>query len=156
MEVTGFSETFAAIQGELNAIAQRAKDATKLGGQALANDIKKLAPASHYPEPGPHGTYRRSIHVEPKIQEEDGKFFAIVGTDLHQARRLEYGFYDMTDSRGRHYYQLPQPHFRPPLDTEMDKYVAIMKGALEADFGEYDTALGHMVGEAMINEDLFS
>lgn len=146
MEVLGLSETLDAIQEELDKIRKQAEVAVRLAGQAYANDVKSLAPYKT-------GTYRRSIHVE-KITEENGMFYAIVGTNLPQARRLEWGFYNMTDSLGRHYHQLPLPHFRPPLDTEMDRYVAIMQGAF--DEGGYDTALGHMVGNAMISEDLFS
>ena len=139
MEVTGLSETIDAIQAELNKIRKRAEAAVRLAGQAYANDVKALAPLGQDPKTGPHGTYRRSIHVEAII-EEDGKYYAIVGTDLPQARRLEWGFYDMVDSLGRHYYQLPLPHFRPPLDTEMDRYVAIMQGAF--DDAAYDREAG--------------
>jgi len=130
MQVFGLNETIAAIQEEANAIIKQAETAVRLAGQAYANDVKALAPLGTDPKTGPHGTYRRSIHVE-KIIEEDGKFYAIVGTNLPQGPRLEWGFYDMTDSLGRHYYQLPLPHFRPPLDTEMSRYVAIMQGAID-------------------------
>lgn len=132
MQVFGLNETIAAIQEEANAIIKQAETAVRLAGQAYANDVKALAPYLT-------GTYRRSIHVE-KIIEEDGKFYAIVGTNLPQGPRLEWGFYDMTDSLGRHYYQLPLPHFRPPLDTEMSRYVAIMQGAI--DDALYDRAAG--------------
>jgi hypothetical protein len=116
--------------------------ALKLGGQALANDVKALAPYKT-------GTYRRSIHVEPPTN-DDVKPYVMVGTDLPYGRRLEYGFYAKTDSLGRKYYQMPQPHFRPPLDTEMDKYIRIMKGELVDE--KYDTALGELVAQSMINE----
>jgi hypothetical protein len=147
MEVIGLNETIEAIQNLANEMAKQAKSAVKLAGQAYADDVKAIAPYKT-------GTYRRSIHVEPKVLEEGGRDYAIIGTDLPQARRLEFGFYDMTDSLRRHYWQLPQPHFRPPLDTEMDKYVAIMKGALASDFGEYDASLGRMVGSAMAQEGI--
>lgn len=38
-----------------------------------------------------------------------------IGTDAPQGRRLEFGFYDMTDSLGRHYMQPPFPHVQPAL-----------------------------------------
>lgn len=129
MEVLGLSETIEAVQDVLNDLAKESRNAVKLAGQAYANDVKVVAPYKT-------GTYRRSIHVEAMV-EEGGKDYAIVGTDLPYGRRLEFGFYDMTDSLGRHYMQYPRPHFRPPLDTEMDKYVAIMKGQLETAFGDY-------------------
>jgi hypothetical protein len=123
MEVFGYNETIAAIEEEAAKIVRAAEAQMRLAGQALANDIKELSPYLT-------GTYRRSIHVEAIVQ-ENGKFYAIVGTDLPQAKRLEFGFYDMTDSLGRHYYQYPLPHFRPPLDQQMGKYVAIMQNGLD-------------------------
>jgi len=132
MQVFGLNETIAAIQEELDKIRKQAETSVRLAGQAYANDVKALAPYLT-------GTYRRSIHVE-SIIEENGAYYAIVGTDLPYGPRLEWGFYDMTDSLGRHYYQLPLPHFRPPLDTEMDRYVAIMQGAI--DDATYDRAAG--------------
>ncbi|MEU4916870.1 MULTISPECIES: hypothetical protein [Streptomyces] len=38
-----------------------------------------------------------------------------LGSDAPQARRLEFGFFDMTDSLGRHYMQPPFPHVQPAL-----------------------------------------
>jgi hypothetical protein len=124
VEVYGWDETLEALQADVNKIQKAAEAAVRLAGQALANDIKDLAPYLT-------GTYRRSIHVEAIIF-EDGKYYAIVGTDLPQAKRLEFGFYDMVDSLGRHYFQYPLPHFRPPLDQQLGKYVAIMQGELDA------------------------
>lgn len=123
MEVFGFDETIAAIDELASGIQRAAEAQAELAGQALANDIKELAPYLT-------GTYRRSIHVE-KIIMEDGKYYAIVGTDLPQACRLEFGFYAMYDSLGRAYFQYPLPHFRPPLDQQMGKYVAIMQNGLD-------------------------
>jgi hypothetical protein len=37
----------------------------------------------------------------------------------------------MIDKLGRHYYQYPHPYFRPPLDQQIGKYIAIMKGDLD-------------------------
>jgi phage gpG-like protein len=133
MEVIGLSETLAAIQEELNEKARQAKNAVKLAGQAYANDVKSIAPYDT-------GTLRRSIHVE--LTDENGQAYAIIGTDLPYARRLEYGFYDMTDRLGRHYHQVPRPYFRPPLDTEIDRYFSIMKGELENGTGAGITYTG--------------
>lgn len=38
-----------------------------------------------------------------------------LGSNAPQARRLEWGFYDMTDSLGRHFFQPPFPHVQPAL-----------------------------------------
>ncbi|MGW7283942.1 hypothetical protein ACWGH4_00325 [Streptomyces sp. NPDC054847] len=38
-----------------------------------------------------------------------------IGTDAPQGRRLEFGFWDMTDSIGRHFFQPPYPHVQPAL-----------------------------------------
>ncbi|MFF8610791.1 HK97 gp10 family phage protein [Streptomyces sp. NPDC015346] len=38
-----------------------------------------------------------------------------IGTSKPQGRRLEFGFYDMTDSLGRHFFQPPYPHVQPAL-----------------------------------------
>lgn len=123
MEVFGLSETIDAIQGVANGLIQESKSQIKLAGQAYANDVKEGAPHLS-------GTLRRSIHVEPVFM-EGGQFYVMVGTDLPYARRQEYGFYDMTDSLGRHYYQYARPYFRPPLDRQMGKYIAIMKDGFD-------------------------
>lgn len=123
MEVVGLSETIAAIEGIATEAQNQGRALIKLAGQAYANDVKEGAPYLT-------GTLRRSIHVG-EVGEESGKFYVMVGTDLPYARRLEYGFYDKTDSLGRHYYQLSQPYFRPPLDRQMGKYIAIMKNGFD-------------------------
>jgi hypothetical protein len=104
---------------------KQTRTAAKLGGQAYANDVKVLAPYKT-------GTYRRSIHVaEP---ETNGFQTTVkVGTDLPHGRRLEFGFFDMTDKLKRHFFQYPRPHFRPPFDTERARYLAIMAGEMRDD-----------------------
>ena len=91
--------------------------AIKLTANEFQTDVKKEAPYKT-------STYRRLIHTEvitPKM--------AIVGTNLPYAKRLEYGFAD-TDSLGRTYNQLAQPHWRPALDNNMSKYKKIYKDAV--------------------------
>ena len=90
--------------------------AVKLTANEYKSDVQKLAPYKT-------GTYRRSIHVEMS-----GKV-ALVGTNLPYARRLEYGF-AQADSLGRVYSQKAQPHFRPPLDEDIEKYKKTFKEAL--------------------------
>ncbi|MFD3516337.1 HK97 gp10 family phage protein [Streptomyces sp. NPDC058657] len=40
-----------------------------------------------------------------------------IGTRQPQGRRLEFGFWDMTDSLGRHFFQPPYPHVQPALPS---------------------------------------
>jgi hypothetical protein len=122
MEVIGLSETLAAIQKELAERARVARNAVRLAGNEYKNDVQKIAPYKT-------GTYRRSIHVQ--MIEENGNPYALVGTDLPYGKRLEFGFWDMTDKLGRHFYQRAQPHFRPALDLNMNKYYRIMKGTFD-------------------------
>ncbi|HEX5566596.1 MAG TPA: HK97 gp10 family phage protein [Streptomyces sp.] len=66
--------------------------------------------------PGPNvitGDYRRSWQVVARRIPYGAQ--VTVGTDRPQGRRLEFGFYDMTDSLGRHYFQPPFPHVSPAI-----------------------------------------
>ena len=90
--------------------------AVKLTANEYKSDVQKIAPYKT-------GTYRRSIHVETSGN------IALVGTNLPYAKRLEYGFAD-ADSLGRVYSQKAQPHFRPPLDEDIEKYKKTFKEAL--------------------------
>lgn len=61
--------------------------------------------------PGPNvitGRYRSSWQVVGRGIPYGAQ--CTIGTKLPYGRRLEFGFYDMTDSIGRHYYQPPFPH----------------------------------------------
>lgn len=81
--------------------------------------------------PGPNvvtGDYRRSITVQ--FYAGDGQFIATVGTNLPQARRLEYGFHG-ADSLGRVYNQPPFPHFGPALDQVAGPFNAGIAALLE-------------------------
>lgn len=121
--MTGFSFTISAfgqMSRDLRKIGtdmeRREGTAVKLAGQALANDVKKVAPYKT-------GTYRRSIHIE--MGTEGIHPVALVGTDVPYGRRLEFGFMG-TDSLGREYHQLPRPHWRPTWDNNLPKYRDIM------------------------------
>ena len=63
------------------------------------------------------GNLVRSIHSEI-VTEQDGYAEGFTGTDVEYARRIEFGFDDMTDSLGRTYHQKPQPYMRPAYDTK--------------------------------------
>jgi hypothetical protein len=136
IEVEGLEEVLANIETRLHSMVQKGKKGLKLAGQAYANDVKQGAPYLT-------GTLRRSIHAEPPTDDDDQPF-VLVGTDLPYARRLEYGFLG-TDALGRYYHQPPQPYFRPPLDTQMPKYLAIIAGAMsEADMEEAGVTAGEV------------
>ncbi len=119
-------------------VLKQEKPAVKLAGQAYANDVKAAITALGLYVTG---DYRRRVHVE--VVQEDGHWIAYVGTDAPQARRLEYGFFDMVDKLGRHFMQYPRPHWRPTWDANLDRYMQIMMAALNGetppewgDFGE--------------------
>lgn len=86
--------------------------------------------------PGPNvitDKYRPSWKVEPFGVPDGGG--AEVGTRKPQARRLEYGFYDMTDSLGRHFFQVPRPHVEPSVNELSADYEDAFKDALDRIFG---------------------
>lgn len=73
--------------------------------------------------PGPNvvtGDYRRSIEL--RVTDMGGEVTAIVGTNLPQGRRLEFGFVG-ADSLGRIYNQPPYPHFGPAFDEVSPKFI---------------------------------
>lgn len=53
-----------------------------------------------------------------------------IGTRKPQGRRLEFGFYDMVDSLGRHYFQPPFPHVQPAIGHIEDTLREQMRGAV--------------------------
>jgi hypothetical protein len=86
--------------------------------------------------PGPNvitGDYRGSWRIEPSAVPDGGG--AEVGTDRPQGRRLEYGFYDMTDSIGRHFFQVPRPHVEPAVNELSPEYEQAFHQALDRIFG---------------------
>ena len=133
MGIYGLDTCLDALQAKCQEIIKEADTAVMNGGLAYQHDVQVLAPVKT-------GQYRASIRTELG-HETDGSPFALVGSPLPQACRLEFGFYDMTDSLGRHFFQYPRPHFRPPLDTELSRYLDIMKGTFTGD-GSYDREAG--------------
>lgn len=86
--------------------------------------------------PGPNvitGAYRSSWRVEEFPVPDGGG--AEIGTDKPQGRRLEFGFYDMTDSLGRHYFQPPFPHVEPAVNELSPSYQQAFRDALDTIFG---------------------
>lgn len=86
--------------------------------------------------PGPNiitGQYVESWRIEPFAVPDGGG--ATIGTRKPQGRRLEYGFYDMTDSIGRHFFQVPRPHVDPAVNELSEEYEQAFKDALDRIFG---------------------
>ncbi len=87
--------------------------------------------------PGPNiitGQYFDSWEAPLPFPVPDGGG-AIVGTKAPYGRRLEYGFYDRTDSLGRHYMQRPLPHVEPAVDELSADYANAFKAACDRIFG---------------------
>ncbi|WP_228981273.1 HK97 gp10 family phage protein [Streptomyces sp. DH12] len=85
--------------------------------------------------PGPNvitGAYRASWRADTRGIPYGAQ--CTIGSDAPQARRLEFGFYDMTDSLGRHYLQPPFPHVQPALPQIGATLRAQMRQALEEVF----------------------
>ncbi|WP_185832332.1 HK97 gp10 family phage protein [Streptomyces sp. WAC 04229] len=81
--------------------------------------------------PGPNvitGRYRASWRAE--ISGIPYGAECTIGTTAPQGRRLEFGFYDMTDSIGRHYFQPPFPHVQPALGHIEDTLHEQMRAAV--------------------------
>jgi len=119
VEIKGMRELKKALSDAAKNAEKKQETALKLVAQEYSNDVKAGSPYRT-------GTLRRSIHVE---KESSTKM--LVGTDLPYARRLEYGFADK-DKLGRVYNQAARPYFRPPLDTNKEKYRDIYAGALNS------------------------
>jgi len=86
--------------------------------------------------PGPNiitGEYVASWQIEPFAVPDGGG--AMIGTRKPQGRRLEYGFYDMTDSIGRHFFQVPRPHVEPAVNELAPEYQRAFGDALDRIFG---------------------
>lgn len=87
--------------------------------------------------PGPNvitGDYRGSWKPEPFGVADGGG--VEIGTTEPQGRRLEYGYYDMTDSIGRHFFQRPLPHVGPSVNELEADWPDPFKQACDRIFGE--------------------
>ncbi|MEW2267805.1 HK97 gp10 family phage protein [Streptomyces sp. NPDC047868] len=86
--------------------------------------------------PGPNvisGDYRSSWKPEPFAVPDGGG--VDIGTTEPQGRRLEFGFYDMTDSLGRHFFQVPRPHVEPSVNELSPEYADAFRAACDRIFG---------------------
>lgn len=87
--------------------------------------------------PGPNvitGRYRASWRSETRGIPYGAQ--CTIGTDAPQGRRLEFGFWDMTDSLGRHFFQPPFPHVQPAIGFIEDTLHEQMRAAMGELFGD--------------------
>ena len=104
--------------------------------QQQARLLRALIMENASGRPGPNvitGDYRGSWKALPFPVPDGGG--AEVGTDQPQGRRLEYGFYDRTDSLGRHFFQKPRPHVEPAVNELSPEYKRAFGDALDRIFG---------------------
>lgn len=101
-----------------------------------AEELRDTIRANASGRPGPNvitGAYRQSWRIETFAVPNGGG--AEVGTDKPQGRRLEFGFFDMTDSLGRHYFQPPFPHAEPAVTELSARYEQAFRSTLDDIFG---------------------
>ena len=116
-DISDFTRFASDLEKIAQGIQKRERMAVNLAGNEYKSDVQRIIAHKS-------GTLRRSVHVEPSSN--SGHPVALVGSNAPYARRIEYGFWDMTDSLGRHYYQRPQPAWRPAFDLNIAKYGRIM------------------------------
>ncbi|MFD7922544.1 HK97 gp10 family phage protein [Streptomyces sp. NPDC059740] len=122
---------------DLDDLAARLEDAADRVAPTIARNVRREAEhlrddirSNASGRPGPNvitGDYRSSWRVAPFAVSGGGG--ATVGTDRPQGRRLEFGFWDMTDSLGRHYFQPPYPHVEPAVSALGPRIQAALRTA---------------------------
>lgn len=96
-------------------------------GAALQSRVRARASG----RPGPRaqtGDYRRSISRQ--TSRSVGRITVEVGTNAPQGRRLEFGFWGLSDSLGRLFHQPAYPHFGPAADGMEDTFPAAITAAV--------------------------
>ncbi|MFC9497641.1 HK97 gp10 family phage protein [Streptomyces sp. NPDC056982] len=124
------------LAGRLEEAADRVGPEVDDTVQRQARLLRALIMENASGRPGPNvitDKYRPSWKREPFSVPDGGG--AVVGTRKPQGRRLEYGFYDMTDSIGRHFFQVPRPHVDPAVNELTPEYEQAFKNALDRIFG---------------------
>jgi hypothetical protein len=124
------------LAGRLEQAADRVGPEVNRAVQQQGRLLRALIMERASGRPGPNvitGDYRESWEPEPFAVPDGGG--VEVGTREPQGRRLEFGFYDMTDSIGRHYFQPPFPHVEPSVNELSTQYEDAFKDALDRIFG---------------------
>ncbi|MFJ5294549.1 HK97 gp10 family phage protein [Streptomyces sp. NPDC088348] len=121
----------------LDAAADRTGPAVRRAVQQAGTTGRDLIRVNASGRPGPNvvtGQYRASWQTSTRAI-PDGAICTI-GTRAPQGRRLEFGFWDMTDSIGRHFFQPPFPHVQPALPAIGAELRAKVQHAVEEVFGD--------------------
>lgn len=128
---------------DLDDLADRLEEAADRVGPEIRRTVRRQADQlrdrirdNASGRPGPNiitGRYRASWSVEEFPVPHGGG--ADVGTRQPQGRRLEFGFWDMTDSLGRHFFQPPYPHVEPAVTVLSSQYEQAFRDALNDIFG---------------------
>lgn len=124
------------LAGRLEESADRVGPEVNRAVQQQARLARALIRERASGRPGPNiitGQYVASWQIEPFGVPDGGG--ATVGTRAPQGRRLEYGFYDMTDSIGRHFFQVPRPHVDPAVNELSPEYEQAFHAACDRIFG---------------------
>jgi hypothetical protein len=79
------------------------------------------------------GDYRRSINMQTRASSQ--QIEVEVGTNSVQGRRLEFGFWGMTDSLGRLFHQHAYPHFQPAADEMEQRFPIAIERTVDQVFG---------------------
>jgi hypothetical protein len=124
------------LAGRLERSADRVGTETNRTVQQQGRLLRALIMERASGRPGPNvitGDYRGSWKPEPFGVPDGGG--VEVGTTQPQGKRLEFGFYDMTDSLGRHFFQVPRPHVEPSVNELSDGFEDAFKAACDRIFG---------------------
>lgn len=124
------------LAGRLERAAGRVGPEVNRTVQAQGRLLRALIMERASGRPGPNvitGSYRGSWTGEEFGVADGGG--VEVGTREPQGKRLEYGFYDMTDSIGRHFFQPPYPHVGPSVTELEQDWPDPFKAACDRIFG---------------------
>jgi hypothetical protein len=100
------------VKSAIGAKAATSEAAYKIKAQI---QINASGPGPAVPNVGHSAEHYRDSYGVTMVQELNGGWSAVIGTDKPYGRRLEFGFAD-TDSLGRVYHQAPRPHMGPAVD----------------------------------------
>lgn len=122
--------------GRLEAAANRVGPEIRNTVSRQATLLRAMIRGNASGRPGPNiitGRYWLSWSIEEGILPDGGE--AEIGTRQPYGRRLEFGFWDMTDSIGRHFFQPPYPHVEPAVNALSPQYEQAFRAALDDIFG---------------------